>query len=185
MRALGLGAKMDAERLSLTARRYADLMAASREGHAAADAEPATTLGGKKRKMVDGSDGSGETELVRDLELATLCEHHLLPFHGAARGDDGFEEGRVPRDVTEDRDDARAQVSGSGAPDARHRQGRGGCDGRIRGDGGVPRGAPVHDCEGGGEAGVDDVHLRVPRGIRERSDEKKQVLARARGGEVI
>ena len=83
MRALGLGAKMDAERLSLTARRYADLMAASREGHAAADAEPATTLGGKKRKMVDGSDGSGETELVRDLELATLCEHHLLPFHGA------------------------------------------------------------------------------------------------------
>ena len=29
MRALGLGAKMDAERLSLTARRYADLMAAS------------------------------------------------------------------------------------------------------------------------------------------------------------
>jgi GTP cyclohydrolase I len=83
MRALGLGAKMDAERLSLTARRYADLMAASREGHAAAEAEPATTLGGKKRKMVDGSDRSGETELVRDLELATLCEHHLLPFHGA------------------------------------------------------------------------------------------------------
>ena len=83
MRALGLGAKMDAERLSLTALRYADLMAASREGHAAADAEPATTLGGKKRKTVDGSDGSGETELVRDLELATLCEHHLLPFHGA------------------------------------------------------------------------------------------------------
>ena len=27
--------------------------------------------------------GQQHMEVVRDLELATLCEHHLLPFHGA------------------------------------------------------------------------------------------------------
>jgi len=115
MHALGLGDRMSAEALAATARRYADLMAASREGHAMARIVPVETLAaaavavtaadaadGKKRKRGDGCQGAApaaaaaaggqqmvgtkvdwEMEMERDLELATLCEHHLLPFHGA------------------------------------------------------------------------------------------------------
>lgn len=107
LRALGLVDRISAEQLTATARRYADLMAASREGHAMAAAVPiehltssaavAEATEAKRRKVgarahagvgagvpaAHSGGAAGPMIIERDLELATLCEHHLLPFHGA------------------------------------------------------------------------------------------------------
>ena len=162
MRALGLGDRIPPERLTATARRYADLMAVSREGHAAAEAVPVETLGSKsaaraataakivadrddkKRKRTAAaatasphtrpptaaaaakSEGTGVgcVEMERDLELATLCEHHLLPFHGAVHVAYVLPTGQVQSGDDNDGDRPRGPLPRSVLQEIVHRHGR-------------------------------------------------------------
>jgi GTP cyclohydrolase I len=56
------------------ARAYADLLGGLRE-------TPAQHLG----RVFEHSTQNDDLVLVRDIEFASLCEHHLLPFNGAAQ----------------------------------------------------------------------------------------------------
>ena len=220
MRALGLdkrppgggSASMSEAKLVATARKYADLMAASRAGHGM----PRLGNGGKgeaakKRKRGVGvGDGDGATKpetspaaaatttttttttmtIERDVPLATLCEHHLLPFHGAvhvaiitANSGSGAR-GAVARRPRIRRRAARPPTSSPGAAHARRREGDQRAHERRGRDGRRARVAPVHDRARGGEAREHDVHERVFGRVRERAggrDAPRVVLARAGG----
>ena len=101
-RALGLDRLMDPARCAAAARAYAAVMAASAQGHAMplcaggpgapprSAAPGAAEASAREPPSRTGEDlSAGHTRVsetfffLRDLELATLCEHHLLPFHGA------------------------------------------------------------------------------------------------------
>jgi GTP cyclohydrolase I len=106
-RALGLDKVMSHEKFEAAARNFADVMAASREGHALSllgtasrgspvdpvEEDSALETTEKRRDAVSG------VFFERDLELATLCEHHLLPFHGAVHVAYVGEDPGVDRDV--------------------------------------------------------------------------------------
>ena len=203
MRALGLDARMSSDRLAATARRYADLMAASREGHVMAASDAAAGGGsgdgrpasGDKRKRhaedrpdaKDATDGSFEMVVERDLELATMCEHHLLPFHGAvhvaylrpASGGSGSASGSGPPRgaaalVTKHgrRFQVQERLTRDIARTFAPRPERGG-------DGRRARVAPVHDRTGVEKPGSTTCTSRVSAPSREAREEAR--LERARG----
>jgi GTP cyclohydrolase I len=82
-RALGLDRLMDPARAAAAARAYAAVMAASAQGHAMPLRAEAIRVDGVGEPVGREDSSALSTFFERDLELATLCEHHLLPFHGA------------------------------------------------------------------------------------------------------
>ena len=74
---IGIGANPDSEELAQTPVRVADAYA---EFFAGMGEDPASFLAGS----IPVGDKAGELVLVRDIELRSVCEHHLLPFRGRA-----------------------------------------------------------------------------------------------------
>lgn len=114
-KALGLHKLMTPEQFAQAARAYADVMAASREGHVME--LPVVTEGGTEgetdeKNMTDMD--SHSPVFHRDLELATLCEHHLLPFHGAVHVEYVGSASSSERLVTLTRDDVQKIVTRHG-----------------------------------------------------------------------
>ncbi len=79
----GIGEDPDREGLRRTPERVARAYA---EAFAGLEANPADVLS----SVFD--EGHDEMVIVRDIEVASFCEHHLLPFHGVGHV------GYIPRD---------------------------------------------------------------------------------------
>ena len=71
-----LGESPDREGLDRTPERYAKAMRYLTSGY---DVDPATVVGKGLFKQEQS-----EIVIVRDIELFSLCEHHMLPFYGKA-----------------------------------------------------------------------------------------------------
>lgn len=74
---LAVGADPDAEELAATPARVADAYA---EFFAGIGVDPVSFLA----DALPVGDETGELVLLRDIELRSICEHHLLPFGGRA-----------------------------------------------------------------------------------------------------
>ena len=123
--------------------------------------------------------------MVRDIELYSLCEHHMLPFFGKAHVayiPNGQIVGlsKLPRivDVFARRLQVQERLTEQIAQ--RHR-GRAGAEGRRRRHRGVP---PLHDDARRREAELEDDHQRVARRVPGVSDDAQRV-SQTRASELL
>ncbi len=122
----------------------------------------AETFGGLRMRAEDVLSttfdiGHDEMVLVKDIEVWSMCEHHLVPFHGVAHvGYIPSEDGRITglSKLARLVDVFARRPAGAGAAD--HPGGRldGAAARAARGDRGLRVRAPLHDDARGPQAGV-------------------------------